>query len=155
MPSLAMVWIVLGLALSGGAAPPASGETENVRLLFVRKGGGSLTFELERISPEGFASVTVSIWSFRPCDIRFDLRLDADNAELLPLISRMLKGTELLEGDFEQPRAHTGTWAYLYRVEGGQRQEITQKPLREAFLRLERLVQEEMIRRFPDQAPSG
>jgi len=103
MPSLAVVAIVLGLALSGGAFHRSGQEERDASLLFVRKGGGSLEFRVAQQRPGESCSVAVSVWSFRPCDIRFELQGGADNGKLFALLARTLRGEEVLEGILSSP----------------------------------------------------
>ena len=78
--------------------------------------------------------------NFRDTTITMTLSRDSTNSLAFDVLTQTLKGQNQLTGDFKQPTIPTGTWAYLYMINGDIKTEITNTQLRNTLMDFERMV---------------
>jgi hypothetical protein len=125
------------LSCSKGPTNP-TGELDH--LLFVREGGGTKTFTVTQSSNTNTVAISVSKYEFRDTLVEFHSSSESSNGDAFLALDDALHGRVSISGDFKQPTAPTGTWAFLYVVHDSQMVEITNTDLRNRLLPFEMIV---------------
>ena len=119
--------------------PNFSSDVYN-QMLFMREGGGNLTFTIAPIVDSDSFQVSVSSIAYHDTNFQKIIYRNAVTSGLLDTLILALKGQIPLEGSFRQTAVPTGTWAYVYMLNGNKKTEVTNESLRTALLKLEFIV---------------
>ena len=111
------------------------------QMLFERLGGGNLIFHACATSSEDTLQVNVTQMAYRDTSIQMTIVRNPKNTGIVDTLIQALSGTIQLTGNFKQDSAAiTGTWAFVYLVNGNGKMEVTNIALRNALLELEPIV---------------
>jgi hypothetical protein len=112
------------------------------KVSFKRLGGGDKMFYTTLTSDLLSINFEVMRYDFKDTVYYFTVSVDDTLLGLYNAVDSTLKGKIDLKGGFVQPTSLTGTWAYLYVVDAnGENIEITNEPIRNRLLLLERIVE--------------
>jgi hypothetical protein len=137
-----LVCIVTSVALlSSCSKGPTNPTVGSGHLLFVREGAGTMTFTVTQSPKVNVVAISVTKYNFRDTLVDFPSSSDNTNADAYLALEDALHDRVSISGDFKQPTAPTGTWAFLYVVRDSQTVEITNSDLRNRLLPLETIVQ--------------
>jgi hypothetical protein len=110
---------------------------------FVREGGGQIDFI---ISPsDNLFELSVLVTKYNYLDTSIQLKLDIlDLGQAYSYYNQVLNSQIQINGDFKQPTTKTGTWIYVYAVDGDKEIEVTNTDLRSILLTLEQKVRDKI-----------
>jgi hypothetical protein len=111
---------------------------------FIRNGGGDMEFTLYPTDNTDRVTAIVSRYQFRDTTVQMRIDNSADNAVAFSLLHKAMNNQMVINGDFQQPTAPTGTWAFVYMVANQKETEVTNTDLRNSLLRFEQLVRAKM-----------
>lgn len=109
-------------------------------MLFDREGGGNLVFNASPTSNTDAFQVTITRKAYRDTNVQVTIIRDSITAGVIDSLVKALNGQIQLEGSFKQSTALTGTWAFIYMVQGNNKTEVTNITLRNTLLKLEPIV---------------
>jgi hypothetical protein len=124
-----------------GPAPIISPASQ---IEFTRAGGGEKHFFVSSDGLSGRMDYSVTSYRFKDTAVVFSVVLSSSDP-LFVAVSQVIKGEAVLTGDFKQPTAATGTWAYISAITAGSGKiEITNTALRTTLFGLEQQVETRM-----------
>jgi hypothetical protein len=111
---------------------------------FVRQGGGQIDFSIYPTANLDQVDVIVNKYSFRDTTIQLTILINDDFALAFSSLKQAMNNQFQINGDFQQSKLETGTWAYLYMVDDTKETEVTNTDLRNSLLKFEQLTREEI-----------
>lgn len=135
-----LILLVANISCDQGASGP--GIRYYDYLLIIRGGGGDKSFTVQPLLSFKLVEIYVTHYQFRDTLVSFQCSSDESSAGAFSSLDDAMHDRVTITGDFHQPTLPTGTWAFLYMVQNGDKTEITNIDLRNQLLGFETLVQQ-------------
>ena len=113
-------------------------------LHFERAGAGQTYFDLYATVDPNKLKAIVSKYNFRDTTFQAIIDKNSDNTDLFYDFNKALSNKVELSGNFTQPTAPSGTWAFLYFVTNSKQTEVTNTDLRNSLLKIEQNIRDKV-----------
>ena len=110
------------------------------QMLFDREGGGNLIFTITPTSSRDTLQFFVTQKAYRDTSIQGNLMRNTNTTGVFDTLLGTLNGQYQLIGNYAPDTIPTGTWAFVYMVNGSGKTNVTNVTLRNTLLEFESFV---------------